>query len=107
MIGSGGVRIAAAAKVMTMAYLRFRRSPSAVTAAEQAIEKPLAVLDAELASRACLLGDDFSVADLNVASVLSMAGFVGLDVSGFKNVKRWLDACLGRPAFARAQKAGS
>jgi glutathione S-transferase len=84
-----------------------QRNPSAVTAAEQAIEKPLAVLDAELASRACLLGGDFSVADLNVASVLSMAGFVGLDVSGFKNVKRWLDACLGRPAFARAQKAGS
>ncbi len=84
-----------------------QRDPEVVKTAETAIEKPLAVLDAALDPGPCLLGDRFTVADLNVAAVLSMAGFVGLDVSGFANVKRWLDTCLARPAFARAQKAGS
>jgi glutathione S-transferase len=38
-----------------------------------------------------------------VASVLSLANFVGFDLSGFGNVKRWIDACTSRPAFARTQ----
>jgi glutathione S-transferase len=80
-----------------------QRSPEAVRNAEQAIDKPLQVLDAALSERPYLLGGAFSIADLNVASVLSMANFVGLDVSGHANVKRWLDTCMARPAFARAQ----
>ena len=84
-----------------------QRDPAAVTAAEEALERPLAVLDAALADRPFLLGDAFSIADLNVAAVLSMSVFVRYDPSGFANVKRWLDTCLGRPAFTRAQKAGS
>jgi glutathione S-transferase len=84
-----------------------QRSPEAVRAAEQAIDRPLKVLDSTLGQRPYLLGGAFSIADLNVAAVLSMANFVGFDVSGHANVKRWFDACLARPAFARAQSAGS
>ncbi len=84
-----------------------QRDPAKIKQAETDIERPLKVLDAQLAERGYLLGSEFTIADLNVAAVLSMAGFVGLDVSGFPSVKRWFDTCLGRPAFARAQKAGS
>ncbi len=82
-----------------------QRDPALVKAAETSIERPLKVLDAHLASRPCLLGDAFTIADLNVASVLSMAGMVGYDVSPFANVKRWLDASVARPSLARAQQA--
>ena len=81
-----------------------QRSPDAVAAAERDIERPLRVLDAQLAERPYLLGDAFSIADLNVASVLSMSAFVGYDASAFANVSRWLGECLSRPSFARAQK---
>jgi glutathione S-transferase len=59
-------------------------------------------LDAALAERPHLLGDAFSIADLNVASVLSLANIVSFDLAGFPNVKRWFDSSLSRPAFARA-----
>jgi glutathione S-transferase len=81
-----------------------QRDSAAADAAVEAIQTPLRVLDAQLAERPYLLGDTFTIADLNVASVLSMANFVGLDVSNHRNVKRWFDACLSRPAFARAQQ---
>ncbi len=80
-----------------------QRSPANVKAAEEAIERPLRVLDSALAGRSHLLGGGFTIADLNVASVLAMVRLVGYDVSRFPNVKRWLDACLARPAFARAR----
>ncbi|MEE8507806.1 MAG: glutathione S-transferase family protein [Myxococcota bacterium] len=79
------------------------RVPAEAEAAEQVLQKPLKVLDGALSDRSYLLGDTFSIADLNVASVLSVAAFVRLDVSGFPNVARWLGACTSRPAFKRAQ----
>jgi glutathione S-transferase len=80
-----------------------KRDADAVKAAEAAIRKPLGVLDGAVARRSHLLGDTFTIADLNVASVLSVAQFVGFDFSEFANVQRWYDACTARPAFARAR----
>ena len=79
------------------------RDAGAVTAAEQAIEKPLQVLDDALSARPHLLGEAFTIADLNVASVLGMAQFVGFSFATFAHVQRWFDACASRPAMARAQ----
>ncbi len=60
---------------------------------------PFRVLDAAVAGRLYLLGDDFTVADLNVAAVISRA--VDMDLSAVPNLKAWLKRCLDRPA-ARA-----
>ena len=62
--------------------------------------KPFGVLDAALAKQPYLIGDDFTVADLNVAAVVSRA--VDMDLSAVPNLKTWLTRCLARPA---AQKA--
>jgi len=60
---------------------------------------PFRVLDAALAGQAYLVGNDFTVADLNVAAVISRAA--GMDLSAVPNLKAWLTRCLDRPA-ARA-----
>ena len=60
---------------------------------------PFRVLDAAVAQSKYLLGDDFTVADLNVAAVISRA--VDMDLSAVPNLKAWLERCLDRPA-ARA-----
>ena len=52
-------------------------------------------------SRICSAGD-FTVADLNVAAVISRA--VDMDLSAWPHLKAWLTRCLGRPA-ARAALA--
>jgi glutathione S-transferase len=64
------------------------------------LEKPFAVLDAAVATRPYLLGDAFTVADLNVAAVISRA--VDMDLSAVPNLKAWLTRCLARPAALKA-----
>jgi glutathione S-transferase len=76
--------------------------------ADDAVErfkKPLAVLDGALAGRQYLLGDGFTVADLNVASVVSLAPPADIDLGSASNVQAWLGRCLARPAFARGLNA--
>jgi len=63
------------------------------------IAAPFKVLDTALVKTPYLLGDDFTVADLNVAAVISRA--VDMDLSHVPNLKAWLTRCLDRPA-ARA-----
>lgn len=66
------------------------------------IAAPFAVLDAAVAKQLYLLGDEFTVADLNVAAVISRA--VDMDLSAVPYLKAWLVRCLDRPA-ARAALA--
>ena len=56
------------------------------------------VLDEHLRDREWLVGKRFSVADLNVASVIAVAHFGEIDLSYVPNVKAWLERCIARPA---------
>jgi glutathione S-transferase len=66
------------------------------------LKAPLKVLDDQLRSSDYLLGKEFTIADLNVASVMSLAPFIQLDLSATPNAQKWLQNCLGRPANLRA-----
>ena len=66
------------------------------------IAAPFRILDAAVASHPYLLGNEFTVADLNVAAVISRA--IDMDLSAVPNLKAWLTRCLDRPA-ARAALA--
>ena len=57
---------------------------------------PFKVLDAAVAKQDYLLGSEFTVADLNVAAVISRA--VDMDLAAVPNLKAWLMRCLDRPA---------
>jgi len=63
------------------------------------IDAPFRVLDGALAKTRHLLGDDFTVADLNVAAVISRA--IEMDLTAMPHLSAWLRDCLDRPA-ARA-----
>jgi glutathione S-transferase len=81
-----------------------KRDEPLAQAAEEKLQRPLAVLDAHLARSAYLLGDAFSVADLNVAGVMYASWFFKIDYSRRPHVKAWLDRCFERPAALRARK---
>jgi len=89
-------------------YFRERSPKDAATeqAALKALEHPLTVLNSHLAKREYLLGSSFSLADLNVASVLSMGLAAKFDFSPYPNVQQWMTRCLARPA-ARPPKKNS
>jgi glutathione S-transferase len=78
------------------------RDPALRDEALKVVAAPFKVLDAALAKRPYLLGDSFTVADLNVAAVVSRA--IDMDLSATPNLKAWLMRCLDRPA-ARAALA--
>ena len=64
------------------------------------IAAPFKVLDAAVTKQPYLLGRDFTVADLNVAAVISRA--IDMDLSAVPNLEAWLRRCLDRPAARRA-----
>jgi len=80
------------------------RDHTAIEAAKESLLGPLDVLDNALKETANLISSEFCVADLNVASVLVSAATTGYDFSNYKNVTRWFQSALRRPAGRRATK---
>src|SRR5277367_1131184 len=64
--------------------------------AQKVVASPFKVLDAAVAQQPHLLGHDFTIADLNVAAVISRAA--DMDLTAWPNLKAWLMRCLERPA---------
>jgi glutathione S-transferase len=80
------------------------RIPAEAAAGKELLDARLAVLERELATRPFLLGAAFTIADLNLASVLYGSWLNGYDYEPFPKVKAWLHACLTRPAALKARK---
>lgn len=80
-----------------------KRDADVQARAEQALQRPLKVLDAHLSERPYLLGEQFSIADLNLAGVMDLMKMVELDISHMTHVQRWLDACYARPSYLAAK----
>ena len=79
------------------------RDAAKVKAAVEALPKPLAVLNAALAGREHILGGAFTVADLNIAAVLTLGWKMGaFDATAYPNVTAWLERVNARPAAKRA-----
>ena len=85
----------------------FARDASYAERDELLLRKPLGVLNDSLAGRGFLLGNSFTVADLNVASILVWGKMARLNLSNHPEVARWFEACLARPAHARLRERAS
>ena len=81
-----------------------QRDEKAAQKAVDTLKAPLKVLDDQLKGREYILGKDFTIADLNPASVLSFALLVKLDLSATPTAAAWLQKCLGREANMRVRK---
>jgi glutathione S-transferase len=80
-----------------------KRDAAVADAAEKEMQGPLGVLDGALAKTPYLIGDDFTVADLNVASILAWARPARIDMTPFPKVADWLGRCALRPAAKAAR----
>ena len=80
------------------------RDPAAADAAEKTLAQPLKVLDGALGRSPYLLGDKFTVADLNVGSILAWARPAQIDFSAFPKVAEWSRNCAERPAARAARQ---
>ena len=99
-----------AATTLEPAYVRWaehtawlpapQRDAAQAQTALQELARPLRRLDGVLSGQDGLLGDAFTVADLNVASVIPLLRHI--DADGFEHVARWLARATARDAYARA-----
>jgi glutathione S-transferase len=76
------------------------RDPERRAEALNVLQAPLGVLDRALEDRPYLLGNTFTVADLNVASVISRA--IEMELSETPRLSEWLRRCLDRKAAREA-----
>ncbi len=83
-----------------------QRDHKVADTAWKSLAAPLAILDDALRGRDNLVGDSFTVGDLNPASVLSWLQLASADLSSWPNLEKWLNASLARPAAARARQGG-
>jgi glutathione S-transferase len=78
-----------------------KRDEKVALKAVETLKAPLKVLDEHLRKSEYLLGREFTIADLNVASVLSITRYTQVDLSPTPTVQKWLQKCLERPANQR------
>jgi glutathione S-transferase len=76
------------------------RNAAKLAEALQVIAGPFKVLDEAVSKQPYLLGNEFTVTDLNVAAVISRA--IEMDLSATPHLRAWLDRCLDRPAARKA-----
>lgn len=66
------------------------------------LAKRLAYVDQKLDGRSYLMGDVFSAADAYMWTVLGWAKHVGVDLSPYANIQRFLGTVAARPAVQKA-----
>lgn len=74
-------------------------------AADADLRQALDHLDAALADRVYLLGEEFSAADIQVSFVPELAHAVGL-LGAHPNIRSWLARLYARPAFESSLRIG-
>ena len=79
------------------------RDAALAAQAWEKLQKPLSVLEQTLSRQTCLVGDSFSVADLNTASVMYRALWMPLEA--FPYAKAWLARSWAREGGLAARRA--
>lgn len=77
------------------------KDPKIADAAVESLKGPFAVLEKALAKSGWLVGDRFTVADINAAEIVRYAQAAPELFEGAPKVKAWLAACQARPAFKK------
>jgi glutathione S-transferase len=81
-----------------------RRNRESAVRSQKALLAPLKFLDEHLSKQDFLLCRDFTIADLNVAEMLSVADQYGVELLELSALKTWLARCIERPANQRSRQ---
>jgi glutathione S-transferase len=85
----------------SLGVMGYEKDPAIVAECMDELARPFKVLDGHLADLDYLMGGRFTIADLNVASVLAWAATARLDLSTYSNLDKWLKACLARDGYQK------
>jgi len=75
------------------------RHETHAAAAREGLNQLLGLLDARLAGQPWMLGAEYSLADLTVASVIGYGSYMGAPVASHPHVQAWLAKVQARPSM--------
>jgi glutathione S-transferase len=75
-----------------------------IAVAVRLLKRPFDILEAHLSQNEYLVGDRFTVADLNVAEIVRYAMSEAAITSAYPHVVAWYERCHARPAFQKMWK---
>jgi len=78
-----------------------KKDASVVSKAKESLLPLLRILDNALVGKKYLVADTFTLADLNVASVVHINSMVQNDITEFRNVHAWMERLMERHAFKK------
>lgn len=87
----------------TIGIMGVEKDAAKAAACLEELQPAFGVLNSQLKGTQYLMGGRFTVADLNVACVLSWTRMVGEDFSKWSDLRSWFGRCIGRDAVARAE----
>lgn len=83
------------------------RNAKAFEKANADVAELLGLLDAALADRAYLCGDQYTLADTHLNSFCDWLRHSQIDFSKFANVNAWTQRCTARPAYTAVMSRGA
>jgi glutathione S-transferase len=78
-----------------------KRDHAHIEKLQQRIPHILQILEQHLEGKTYMVGQEFTLADLNVASVVRIAEVLQIPISDFSNLDTWLQKIKARPAYQR------
>jgi glutathione S-transferase len=87
--------------IQTMFVPEGQRDNNVIERAKATYPRFLKVLNDHLEGRDYLVGREFTLADLNTASVAAMPLALKIDISDYKNILKWLKTIQARPSFQK------
>ena len=80
-----------------------RRPPELVASKQSASLKALRILDRELAQRAFVAGDRYTIADVSLYAYAHLAEDAGVPLEGFGEFRAWCGRVRAQPGFLAAE----
>ncbi len=80
-----------------------KRNFAIIEEAKKKIAPLHVILDQHLQNTNYMVGDAFSLADLSVASIVRINGFVGLNLNNYANIEKWFAGIIERPAYKKVE----
>jgi glutathione S-transferase len=89
--------------VLSQHKFRGDQDEATLTKARESLPAALEVFNKALEGKDYLVGDRFTLAEINIVSVMTYADFVEYDYSQFTNIVRWMKNAMSRSAFIKAR----
>ena len=80
------------------------KDQSAIDKATVEVKPFLEILEKHLAGKNYILGNDFSVADVNTGVAIMYGVYVNFDFSAYPNIQKWIGHLSARSAYIKATK---